>query len=165
MIPMNHLRRRVKRSIEQLHSVIQRGVWATTLTEWNAVGKEAPLERKPVVLKRSDWARSDSLWRGRFEGDDIGTGVCVFFFATEEIGEGPRWHVHPYDEIFIVRTGRALFTVGDTKIEAEEGDVLMGPAEVPHKFKNLGPGLLETIDIHLSDRWIQTNLDDPDPDA
>ena len=48
--------------------------------------------------------------------------------------------------------------------QAEAGDVLMAPAEIPHKFKNLGPGLLETTDIHVSDRWIQTNLDDPDPD-
>ena len=39
------------------------------------------------------------------------------------------------------------------------GDILLGPANVPHKFENLGPGPLETTDIHLSDRWIQTNLE------
>lgn len=122
------------------------------------------MERKPVILHRQDWASSDSLWRGRFEGIDIGSDVTVLFYATEEIGVGPRWHVHPYDQIFILRTGRALFTIGDTKIEAQAGDVLMGPAEIPHKYKNLGPGLLEAIDIHVSDRWIQTDLEDPDPD-
>jgi len=122
------------------------------------------MSRKPTRLGRSDWAYEDAeqFWRGRFEGKDMGTDVTVFFYATEEIGKGPLWHVHPYDEVFIVRTGRALFTVGDEKIEAEAGDVVMGPAEVPHKFHNLGPGLLETTDIHLSDRWIQTNLDDPE---
>ena len=31
-----------------------------------------------------------------------------------------------------------------------------------HKFRNLGPGRLDTTDIHVSDRWIQTNLDDPE---
>ena len=61
-----------------------------------------------------------------------------------------------------MRTGRALFTIGEEKIEAEAGDILLGPAEIPHKYENLGPGLLETIDIHVSERWIQTDLDDPE---
>jgi mannose-6-phosphate isomerase-like protein (cupin superfamily) len=121
------------------------------------------MERKPVILKRSEWASDDRHWHGRFEGVDVGTGVTVLFFTTERVGHGPRWHVHPYDEIFIVRRGRALFTIGEDKIEAEAGDILLGPAEIPHKFENLGPGLLETTDIHLSERWIQTNLDDPEP--
>jgi mannose-6-phosphate isomerase-like protein (cupin superfamily) len=120
------------------------------------------MSKKPVLLKRGDWATKDDLWHGRFEGRDIGTGVTVLFFATEELGHGPRWHVHPYDEIFIIRTGRALFTIGDEKIEATEGDILLGPADIPHKYTNLGPGLLESTDIHLSDRWIQTDLDDPE---
>lgn len=120
------------------------------------------MPRKPIHLKRDDWATKENLWHGRFEGKDIGTGVTVLFFATEEVGHGPRWHVHPYDEIFIIRTGRALFTIGDEKIEATEGQILLGPADVPHKYVNLGPGLLESTDIHVSDRWIQTDLDDPE---
>lgn len=117
---------------------------------------------KPVILSRGDWASDDRLWKGRFEGKDIGTDVTVLFYATEEVGVGPRWHVHPYDEIFIIRQGRALFTIGDEKIEAEVADVLLGPANVPHKYHNLGPGTLESTDIHVSDRWIQTDLDDPE---
>ena len=120
------------------------------------------MKRKPVILNRKDWASDDRLWRGRFEGVHIGTGVTVLFFATERVGHGPRWHVHPYDEIFIMRIGRALFTIGEEKIEAEAGDILLGPAEIPHKYENLGPGLLETTDIHVSERWIQTDLDDPE---
>lgn len=84
------------------------------------------------------------------------------FYVTDNVGEMPRWHVHPYDEIFIVRLGKALFTIGDKKIEAKAGDILLGPAEIPHKYQNIGPGMLETTDIHLSDRWIQTNLNDPE---
>lgn len=70
--------------------------------------------------------------------------------------------MHPYDEIFIVRTGNTLFTIGDKKLEAKAGDILLGPANIPHKYHNIGPGVLETTDIHISDRWIQTNLDDPE---
>lgn len=119
-------------------------------------------DRKPAVIRREEWARDDRLWRGHFEGKDIGTNVTVLFYSTETTGAGPKLHVHPYDEIFIIRKGRALFTVGDEKITAEEGQIVFGPANVPHKFANLGPGLLETTDIHLSDRWIQTDLDDPE---
>jgi mannose-6-phosphate isomerase-like protein (cupin superfamily) len=120
------------------------------------------MAREAVILHRKDWASDERLWHGRFEGADIGTGVTVLFFATEKVGHGPRWHVHPYDEIFVVRAGNALFTIGEQKIEAQAGDILLGPAEVPHKYHNLGPGLLETTDIHVSDRWIQTDLDDPE---
>lgn len=120
------------------------------------------MQRKSVRLERSDWARDAQHWRGRFEGKDIGADVTVLFFSSEEIGAGPVWHVHTYDEVFIVRTGRALFTIGDEKIEATAGDILMGPAHVPHKFENLGPGRLETTDIHLSDHFAQVELDDPE---
>ncbi|MGL4237106.1 cupin domain-containing protein [Tabrizicola sp.] len=119
------------------------------------------MTRTPTVLKRSDWAKNDRLWHGHFEGKDIGTNVTVLFYSTEEIGKGPRLHVHPYDEVFIIRAGRALFTIGDEEIEAEAGQILLGPAGLPHKFVNLGPGLLDTTDIHLNDTWIQTNLDEP----
>jgi mannose-6-phosphate isomerase-like protein (cupin superfamily) len=117
---------------------------------------------KPAVIRRRDWAVDERLWKGHFEGQDIGTGVTVLFFVTDEISVGPRWHVHTYDEVFIVRKGRALFTIGSEKIEASAGDILLGPANIPHKYHSLGPGTLETTDIHLSDRWIQTDLDDPE---
>src|SRR6516162_4909998 len=46
--------------------------------------------------------------------------------------------------------GRARFTVGDKTIDAEAGDVILGPANIPHGYQNLGPGRLESLDIHLS---------------
>ncbi len=123
---------------------------------------DTPMSRKPVILKRADWASDDHLWKGHFEGKDIGTDLTMIAYSTEEVGVGPKWHVHPYDEIFIIRVGHALFTIGDEKIEAQAGDILLGPADIPHKYHNLGPGLLESTDIHLSSEWIQTNLDDPE---
>lgn len=120
------------------------------------------MSHQPVRLQRSDWATDEQLWKGMMQGKDIGTDVTVLFYSTLETGRGPVWHVHPYDEIFIIRSGRAMFTIGDQKIEARAGDIMFGPANVPHKFKNLGPGLLETIDIHVSDHRIQTDLADPE---
>ena len=108
------------------------------------------------------WPAPAHLWNGVVDGERFGTGVTVLFYSNEEVGKGPKWHVHTYDEIFILQAGRAQFTVGDRKFEATEGDVVYGPANVPHKFVNLGPGVLKTIDIHLSPRWEQMNLVDPE---
>ena len=81
------------------------------------------------------------------------------FYEAGEIGKGAALHIHPYAETFIVIEGRARYQIGETVIEAQAGDILTGPAEVPHKFTNLGPGRLRTIDIHHSPEWIQTNLE------
>jgi mannose-6-phosphate isomerase-like protein (cupin superfamily) len=98
-------------------------------------------------------------WRGSLDGVALGGPVTVLAYGTDETGAGPRLHVHPYDETFIVIEGRARFFVGDTTLDACAGEVVLGPAGVPHTFKNLGPGRLQTIDIHHSPRWIQTDLE------
>lgn len=76
------------------------------------------------------------------------------------VGEGLTLHVHPYDEIFTIIEGRARFTVGDKTIDAAVGDVVLGPANIPHGYQNLGPGKLDSLDIHLSPEGIQDNLAD-----
>ena len=121
------------------------------------------IDRSPRLLDHSEWSSTpDLFWKGHVEGRTFGTGVTVLFYSTDAVGRGPAWHVHPYDEIFIIREGRALFTVGERRIEARAGQIVFGPAEMPHKFHNLGPGRLETTDIHVSDRWIQSDLPDPE---
>lgn len=97
--------------------------------------------------------------RGSINGEVLGTQITVLTYGNDEPGKGPALHVHPYDEVFIVQEGRARFFVGGQVIDAGAGETVMGPAGVPHKFVNLGPGRLQTIDIHLSPRWIQTNLE------
>ncbi|MEM8753588.1 MAG: cupin domain-containing protein [Pseudomonadota bacterium] len=114
---------------------------------------------KAAHIPRAEWAREPDRWVGRFEGEGVGAAVTVLFFSSDRIGAGPPLHVHEYDELFIIREGRARFTVGDETIEAEAGDIVFGPAKVPHKFVNLGPGRLETTDIHLSPRFEQTDLE------
>lgn len=106
------------------------------------------------VINFKDWAPDPNRWNGELEGYPYGNGLCLIFNSTERVGAGPRLHQHPYPETFIVRTGRALFTVGDKQIEAEAGQILVVPANTPHKFANLGPGLLEQIDIHSNERFI-----------
>jgi mannose-6-phosphate isomerase-like protein (cupin superfamily) len=98
-------------------------------------------------------------WRGMVEGATLGGSVTVLTYGTTEVGGGPSLHVHPYDETFLVVLGRARFTVGDAVFEAGAGEVVFGPAGLPHKFENPGPGGLQTVDIHHSPRRIQTDLE------
>ena len=101
---------------------------------------------------------ADGPWRGVRPGETLGGAITVLAYGTDTPGQGPRLHVHPYDETFVVLVGRARFFVGGDVIDAGAGEVVLGPAGIPHRFENLGPGRLQTIDIHHSPRWIQTDL-------
>jgi len=98
-------------------------------------------------------------YRGSVNGEALGTQVTVLTYGNDEPGTGPKLHVHPYDEIFVLQEGNARFFVGDQVIDATAGETVLGPAGLPHKFINLGPGRFQTLDIHLSPRWIQTDLE------
>ncbi len=98
-------------------------------------------------------------WRGSLAGKLLGGQLTVLAYGNDTHGEGPLMHVHPYDETFVIIAGRARFFVGEEIIEAGAGEAVLGPAGVPHRFENIGPGRLQTIDIHHSPRWIQTDLD------
>lgn len=112
------------------------------------------------VLDPQVMTKTDTRNVTRVEGRDFGSKVTVLLYASDEIGDGPPLHVHDYDELFVIRQGRARFTLGDETMVAEAGQVVFGPANIPHKFENLGPGRLETTDIHLSDHFAQVVLDE-----
>lgn len=118
-----------------------------------------PIQSKtePAKISASEWQNPGRL-RGLLEGKGLNTGITLLRYVTDVVGEGPTLHVHPYDEIFTITEGRARFTVGDKTIDAEAGDVVLGPANIPHGYQNLGPGRLDSLDIHLSPEWIQFNL-------
>src|SRR5215212_8104633 len=87
----------------------------------------------------------------KFEGADYG-GEVSFFLVYNVPGAGPALHKHPYSETWIVRSGRALMTAGDEQLEAGPGDIIVVPAETPHKFKNIGTERLDIICIHAAPR-------------
>lgn len=106
-----------------------------------------------------DWQRRPGIWRGGLPGGAMGSDHSLVFYETDEIGKGPVLHLHPYAETFIIIEGRARYQIGDSIMDAGAGDILTAPAEVPHKFTNLGPGRLRTVDIHHSPDWVQTDLE------
>lgn len=99
-----------------------------------------------------------------FQGHPYGAGIS-FLLVDNEPGQGPALHVHPYPETWVVRGGRALIRAGEEEIEAGPGDVVVVGPETPHGFCNLGPGRLEVVCIHASDRMVTRWLNDEGPTA
>lgn len=89
-----------------------------------------------------------------FEGYLHGDIDVSFILVDMQPGEGVRLHKHPYQEIFIVQEGVATYTVGTSTLEALAGQIIIAPADTPHKFVNSGEGPLKQVDIHLSKRFI-----------
>ena len=73
----------------------------------------------------------------RFEGEAHGSTVSLFL-SHHTPGTGPPLHTHPYEETFFVIEGDVLFTVDGEEIEAGDGDIVVVPANTPHKFISRG---------------------------
>jgi mannose-6-phosphate isomerase-like protein (cupin superfamily) len=106
------------------------------------------------IIDRETWTTTPGRWQGELQLAAHGSNSCLIFNYQAEIGGGPRLHTHPYSEIFIIRQGTGLFTIGDQQIEATAGQILIVPPNTPHKFTNLGPGPLESTDIHENGSFI-----------
>jgi mannose-6-phosphate isomerase-like protein (cupin superfamily) len=81
-----------------------------------------------------------------------------FFLSHNRPGTGPKLHRHSYEETLIVQDGDVLFTVGDTTIEAGAGDIVVVPAETPHKLLSRG-STHRQISIHpvarMETEWLE----------
>ena len=103
------------------------------------------------VLDISDPARGEEA--GEIQGRLLGASVSVIVVDAPS-GDGPRLHRHPYEEVFVIQEGSAIFTAGDDVIEATGGQIVVMPAGVAHKFVNSGAGRLRQVDIHASDHFV-----------
>lgn len=94
----------------------------------------------------------------KFVGAEHGADVS-YFYVENQPGEGPGLHWHPYSETWVVLEGTARITVGEESFVAGAGDTATGPARIPHRFTNVGDGVLRILGIHASPTIIQTFLD------
>lgn len=102
------------------------------------------------IHARSSDTADDRDWNEEIEGSSIGSEVSLILVHTARDGAGPRLHRHPYGETFVVRRGRALFTIGDERLEAVGGQVLVVPAFTPHKFAVIGTEPFVSTNIHAN---------------
>ena len=94
-----------------------------------------------------------------FVGEKNGdVGISVFLFNGLP-GSGPGPHRHPYDEVQFITAGRGLYKVNGEEFEAGAGDILVIKAGEVHSFRCIGEERLVQLDVHLSPRFIQENLE------
>ena len=96
------------------------------------------------VVKRDQLAENSLVG-----ADHGGAGICVIF-ATNDPGDGPAQHKHPYEEVFITLEGEATFLVDGQEIKAGPNEVVIVPPDTPHGFTNTGQGPLRQLNIHVS---------------
>ena len=95
-----------------------------------------PREPTSLPLRRSDLPGSPEALR--FIGAEQGSLAISLFLVDDRPGAGPRLHRHPYPELFIVHAGQADFEIDDARLMATAGDILIPPAQTPHRFTTTG---------------------------
>ena len=105
-----------------------------------------------TVLHRDDLPYDGSTYE--FQGVQHHDTNVSFIWVDMPPGGTIRLHKHPYEEIFIIQEGIATFTVGSATLEARAGQIILVPAEVPHKFRNLSRQQLKQVDIHVNKQFI-----------
>lgn len=109
------------------------------------------------VVRREDLPLIGSSYN--FVGAEQGNvGVSIYLLEAKP-GRGAPLHVHPYDEIIMLQEGFSRLVVGEEIREAHAGDIVVVKAGTPHGFVNIGEGVLKQIDVHVSPRFQQENLE------
>ena len=105
-----------------------------------------------TILDRGELPRDVNTYE--FEGVHHQETEVSFIWVDMQPGGRIRLHKHPYKEIFIIQEGVATFTVGSATLEAHAGQVIIVPAETPHKFENRSDRDLKQVDIHVNKQFI-----------
>jgi quercetin dioxygenase-like cupin family protein len=98
-----------------------------------------------------------------FVGADHGAVPFSIILVHAAPGAGPRLHRHPYPEVFVIESGEARFQLGDDTRVVRGGEIVVGPANVPHSFTNTGTGQLHLTAIHGAAAFDTEWLTDLDP--
>lgn len=106
-----------------------------------------------LVITRGDGRDDGEDWTDNYQDLPGGAGISIIHESTTQPGSGPRLHQHPYPETFIIRRGSATFTIGSRQLVARAGQVLVAPANTPHKFST-GPDGYEAVHIHANPRFV-----------
>jgi quercetin dioxygenase-like cupin family protein len=115
----------------------------------------------PLVMGFDDLAHTEHAHE--FVGAAHGEVPFSIILVDAPPGAGPRLHQHPYPEVFVVESGEASFQLGEDTTVVRGGQVVVGPANVPHGFTNTGTGRLRLTAIHGAGAFDTEWLTDPDP--
>jgi mannose-6-phosphate isomerase-like protein (cupin superfamily) len=105
-----------------------------------------------MILNRETLPHDGNTYE--FKGLKYQDTQVSFIWVDMPPGGSVRLHKHPYKEIFIIQEGVATFTVGSAVLEAHAGQIIIVPADTPHKFMNSGDQRLRQVDIHANRQFI-----------
>lgn len=105
------------------------------------------------VIDRADGRDDGEDWTENYQHLPGDANISIILEATSQAGVGPRLHQHPYAETFIIRRGSATFTIGSETVEGRAGQVLVVPADTPHRFST-GPQGYEAVHIHANPEFV-----------
>ena len=118
----------------------------------DAGGQRRP---EPEVVDVGELGPGDSY---TFVGAEHGGVPVSFILDRSEPGRGPALHRHPYDEVWFVGDGHAMFTAGDRTLAAGPGSIVVVPGGTPHAFQNSGTAPMRMVCIHtrarLETEWL-----------
>lgn len=118
-------------------------------------------ENKFHLIETRASAQPDGKELEELQGFAYGVGVSIILEDTDVEGAGPSLHQHPYAETFVIHSGKVLFTVAETQLVGEGGQIIIIPEFTPHKFAVIGPDRLRSTHIHANDRFITDWLEGP----
>jgi len=111
-----------------------------------------------TIINRDDLPYDGNTYE--FVGSQYQDTEISFIWVDMPPGGLVKLHKHPYKEIFIIQEGTATFTVGSIILEAYAGQIIIVPADVPHKFMNSSDKQLKQIDIHINKQFITDWLEE-----
>lgn len=106
-----------------------------------------------LIISRADGQDDGEDWTEDFQQLPGDPGISIILESISQPNHGPRLHKHPYAETFIIRRGSATFTIGSSQVTGRAGQILVVPAETPHKFST-GPDGYEAVHIHAGPRFV-----------
>jgi len=95
----------------------------------------------------------------QFIGAENGNVAMCSYLVNAPPGRGPVRHTHPYDKVVFVQEGHGRWFVNSEEHDVGPGDILVIKAGEVHTFVNNGDVSLKQMDVHLSPRFIQENLE------
>jgi quercetin dioxygenase-like cupin family protein len=99
-------------------------------------------------MPATSWERiPDEVVRPGVRRRGFGTTNCLLVMNECEPGMDLLPHVHDFDQIAMILSGRAHYQVGDERNEMGPGSIVLIPAGVEHFIEPTGDEIVKNIDV------------------
>ncbi|MEP6972991.1 MAG: cupin domain-containing protein [Actinomycetota bacterium] len=99
-------------------------------------------------MRAVSWSEiADEAVREGVRRRGFGTEQCLLVMNECTPGMDLRPHVHDFDQIAMIVSGRANYYVGEERNEMGPGSILLVPAGMDHYIEPMGNEVVQNIDI------------------